>query len=232
MAIEVYPVVHINEESQAVDQALSALDVQADGVYLIDHKSIDARPICRVFNNLSRTAPNSFIGINILQILNSIEAFQLIHNMSESGELNRLPDGLWVDDATDSAFATEVYRARHKELKSVLYLGGIAFKYTKSYTDNPTVAAEIAKKYGPFMDVVTTTGGGTGRAATIEKVTAMKLAISPQKLALASGVSINNISAFANVADQALVATSVETYPGSGEFNLPKLVELITAAHD
>jgi predicted TIM-barrel enzyme len=79
---------------------------------------------------------------------------------------------------------------------------------------------------------VATTGSGTGRAATIEKVTAMKQAISPQKLALASGVSINNISAFANVADQALVATSVETYPGSGEFNLPKLVELITAAHD
>lgn len=83
----------------------------------------------------------------------------------------------------------------------------------------------------PFVDVVTTSGKATGQAPTRAKIDAMKEAIGDQSLAIASGVSTDNLRAFTS-ADQVLISTSIETEPGSGEFDPDKLGQIIHMAHD
>jgi predicted TIM-barrel enzyme len=215
----------------STDEALLALAAEADGVYLIDHRSRTTDMLYTVFNNVSEKAPGAFIGLNLLQTNSSYAAFEEIGEAGGKGRLNRLPDGLWVDDASYFARETQTLREQNQAFRDITYLGGVAFKYTQKYTNDPEKAAEQARQFAPLVDVVTTTGRATGQSASIAKVTSMKQAIAPQRMAIASGVSIENIQAFAEVADQALVASSVETHPQSGVLDQRKLRRLIRAAH-
>lgn len=123
------------------------------------------------------------------------------------------------------------YKADHPELAGVALLGGVAFKYTPSYTDDPVGAAAAARELEPFVDVVTTSGPGTGMSPQPEKLAAMKHAIG-KPLAVASGIGPDNIHGYAGTVDQILVASSVETQPYSGIFDVAMLAEFITIAHD
>lgn len=78
-------------------------------------------------------------------------------------------------------------RAVNPLAAAVTYYGGVSFKYTAGYTDDPDIAAESARALNPFVDVVTTSGPGTGKAAPVSKLVAMKHAIGSQRLGLASG---------------------------------------------
>ena len=60
----------------------------------------------------------------------------------------------------------------------------------------------------------------------------MKEIIGEQKLAIASGVSTNNLYQYDGNVDQILVSTSIETEPYSGVFIPKKLKELILKAHE
>ncbi len=77
-------------------------------------------------------------------------------------------------------------------------------------------------------DVCTTSGPGTGMAASIDKIANIRGAIGPDKpLAIASGVSAENIGSYKEYIDYALVSTSIT---GSGEMIDPKKLELLVAA--
>jgi hypothetical protein len=104
--------------------------------------------------------------------------------------------GLWVDDAgidertRDQPDAAMVARARQESGWDGLYFGGVAFKYQRPVEDL-TSAARIAARY---MDVVTTSGPGTGIAAARDKIVAMKEAVGDLPLAadcflVATGIS-------------------------------------------
>ena len=86
-----------------------------------------------------------------------------------------------------------------------LYFGGVAFKY-QGDTENPARAAELAV---PFVDVITTSGDGTGIAADVEKIQLMKEAIGDHPLAIASGITPENVEEYIPYADCFLVATGV-----------------------
>ncbi len=83
-----------------------------------------------------------------------------------------------------------VARARQESGWDGLYFGGVAFKYQRPVEDL-TSAARIAARY---MDVVTTSGPGTGIAAARDKIVAMKEAVGDLPLAadcflVATGIS-------------------------------------------
>ena len=66
------------------------------------------------------------------------------------------------------------------------------------------------------MDVITSSGPGTGYAATVEKAKALRSGASGHPLALASGVSPENVDGFLPYVDAYLVASEIETAKYSG----------------
>lgn len=226
--IEIYPVVHYNDAHQVVDQAGVALSEGADGVYLIDHRSLEPDNLVAAFNRVVATYPEAFVGLNLLQAADALSAFEMTKSLSTS----RHPNALWVDNAVRGAADVESYRKSDPGLATICYLGGIAFKYTDSYTDDPEEAAILAARYASYVDVVTTSGEGTGHAPHPLKIAAMKQAIAEKPLAVASGISLENIADYAGSLDKLLVSTSIETFKSSGIFDQVKLRELIAAAHE
>lgn len=231
MAIEVFPVIHINGMSQALEQAELCYESGADGIYLIDHNSSsDIEPLVQTYNAVDEHYPGRFIGLNLLQLSSGHNAFSFIYNAMQNGRILRLPDSIWQDDARPHRYGLMNLREEHPELVAIRYLGGVAFKYTLTYTEHPGIAATEAMLLAPNVDVVTTSGERTGDAPNVEKIKAMKEAIGSKKLAVASGISADNIASYGGQFDQLLVSSSIETYPYSGKFVTDKLRQIIEVA--
>lgn len=228
--MKLYPVVHMQSNEHALELSEQALEAGADGVFLIDHLSprisdvlTDAYSYVR--SELGREA---FIGLNYLG-LTPHNAVAYLSAMKQYDIIDSLPSALWSDDATSSANLLS-YK-RDSGLAAVRYFGGIAFKYTSTYTDDPELAGILADRYKSYTDVVTTSGPGTSMAAGVEKVRAMKAVIGAQELALASGVTPDNAAEYAPYVDIVLAASSIETKPYSGVYVQSKLRDLVQAAH-
>ena len=229
---EIYPVVHINNGRQTADQAKLALDSGADGVYLINHHYAGKSEQIMAFNRVADENPDSFIGMNILYAPSSYAAFQFVETMVKSGAMIRYPDGLWVDDASNHANATVELRKNNLKLARIRYLGGVAFKYTDSFTEGIDEAVAETHRWAEYVDVVTTSGGGTGVPPTVEKIIAMKTVLGNQPLAVASGLSAENLPEYDGHIDQVLVSSSIEAgYRGSGIFSKKRLDKIIEVAH-
>jgi hypothetical protein len=231
MAVEIFPVVHIHNAKQALEQSSAALEMGADGVFLIDHGNRNPGVLIEAFNHVHEGYPDSFIGLNFLQHSSSAESFDFLLKQLERGDIARLPSGLWVDNAESKKEVTLDLLANNPVLASIQYLGGVAFKYTGLFTSDPGQAAAEATRLEPFVSVVTTSGEGTGKPPSPEKIAAMKCVIN-KKLAVASGISADNFASYGSTFDQLLVSTSVEVEPYSGIFEPTKLKELINLAHE
>jgi predicted TIM-barrel enzyme len=124
------------------------------------------------------------------------------------------------------------YREDHPGLKKIAFMGGVSFKYTEWYTADPAESARMAEQLAPFVDVVTTSGAGTGSPPSAEKITAMGRAAGPGRLAVASGISIENIADYSDQPDMTvLVASSLETEKYSGIFIPERVRAVVEAAH-
>lgn len=232
MSIEIYPVIHFRDEQQALEQSSVARDTGADGVYLIEHGTdVRADDLVSSFERIKAKYPDFFVGINFLQFASGLEAFGYILQKLHTEAIYKAPDGLWVDDIAPRAESADYLRHVDERLNAIRYLGGIAFKYTPTHTEDPGEAWVEARRLSRYADVVTTSGPGTGRAASPEKIAAMKRAIGLQPLAIASGVTPENLADYQGQADQVLVATSIETRPGSGEFDVQRLGHMVAVAH-
>ncbi len=228
--MKIYPVVHLRSPEHALELSQQALEVGADGVFLIDHLSPrNLNVLDRAYNHVRRELGQSaWIGVNYLALSPS-GAVNHMADMLEQGGIDSLPNAFWVDDG--SADHLDLTRLREdRKVKDAEFFGGVAFKYTDTYTDNPSDAAGLVRTYGAGIDVVTTSGPGTGYAADARKVAAMKAVLGDRELALASGVSISNIEQYRFV-DRILAASSIETASYSGIFVDRKLNDLVQAAH-
>ncbi len=111
-------------------------------------------------------------------------------------------DGLWVDDAyiyeelgyKNQGYAKDILDTIYNTGWKGLYFGGVAFKYKKEVRDL-VKTTEIACKY---MDVITTSGIGTGIAPEVKKIKVMSEIVhkNHKKLAIASGISSKNINSY------------------------------------
>lgn len=227
--IDVLPVVHVRDHDQAAAQAVVAFAAGAPGVFLIDHGGNSAIDLLRVFEEVSITHSDRFVGVNFLGLRSGLAGFRTIVDALEDGTITRAPDGLWTDDAIPEAKAALNYQIEHLNGQT-RHFGGVAFKYTRAYTDDPARAAEEATRLTDMVDVVTTSGPGTGHAASPAKIRAMKDAIGDRPLALASGVDAKNIARYLGSVDFVLAATSIETASYSGGFDQEKLGALLLAA--
>lgn len=232
--MKLYPVIHINETKTAVDQAEKALNMGADGVYLIDHRNSMnvGLAIAPVFNeiikNHAHAADKPYVGLNILGLV-AANALGVVRRAVQHEVLSDLPSALWIDDVSAGPNPLESKNTM-PQLEPVRILGGVAFKYTETATDDPECAANEVQRLEHRTDVVTTSGSATGSPPSVEKIRAMKEA-TQKPLAIASGVDASNIADYAGIADELLVASSLETASYSGVFVDEKLQTIIEMAH-
>lgn len=217
---EVYPVLHTSGNLAGnIEQAYAAFDNNVDGLFLIDHHNFDPQKLLKTYESIRAEFPDRFIGLNLLSCNRVSTALRKVI------ESRIPPDGLWSDHSDDPDMAKD-----RSYGKSVKIFGGVAFKYTPSYTDNPEIASHLAKIAPDWIDVITTSGPQTGQPASLEKLKAMHDALPEGKeLAVASGVDMDNIEEIRKVVDKILLASSIEQ--SDGVFDESKLIEITEAAH-
>jgi len=196
----VLPVIHVETQDMALRNAELAREAGADGVFLINHSTTSSR-LLDIHSALTRRLNDWWIGVNCLD-LDPLEVF---------ARISRDVSGVWVDNAmiderTDSQpEARSVLQAQMSKGFSGLYFGGVAFKYQRHVADPRSATIAAAK----FMDVVTTSGPGTGQPAHVEKIRAMKEALTDSPLAIASGITPDNVAEYLPYSDCYLVATGI-----------------------
>ena len=90
---------------------------------------------------------------------------------------------------------------------------------------------DAARRAKPWMDVITSSGPGTGYAASVEKAKALRSGAGAHPLALASGVSPENVDGFLPYVDAFLVASEIETESYSGVLLPDRTRELAERIH-
>jgi uncharacterized protein len=109
-----------------------------------------------------------------------------------------------------------------------LYFGGTAFKGLGYAEDED--AEKAAKMATEFMDIVTTSGSETGEAAPVDKIVSMKKAIGDRSLAIASGITLDNVRVYLPYVDFFLVATGISR--SFHELDAVKVRELAGVIHE
>ncbi len=218
------PVVHCCDETQARKAVDVAMNAGADGVFLIDQGGMREAGVQRLASELEETI---FVGMNLLSF--GRRAFELLPEFSSVS--------IWADNAGfDSSWSQKLldhYRnilVRDQEALAWrgLFFGGVAFKYQHAVASDDwgRVAAMAAEL---DIDVITTSGDATGQPPSVEKVQAMRGAIGEHALAVASGITPDNVGEFLPYVNAFLVATGIES--SLGVFDAGRVKALADAVH-
>jgi uncharacterized protein len=217
----ILPVVHVTDLQQAQRNTELARNKGADGVFLINH-GFSADRLKSIFQTIQKEYSDWWIGINMLGV--SLE--QLPHVMPFSAQ------GIWSDCAGVASSHSEDPAAKAKAFYQStlgyqgLFFGGLSFKgRPTSFTD-----AEAATQAVGYVDVITTSGIRTGEPPLIEKIRTIRGAIDRNPLAIASGISADNVHLYKPYADCFVVSSSIERE--FGEFDPTLLRELIHLVHE
>ncbi|MFT3699678.1 MAG: BtpA/SgcQ family protein [Kofleriaceae bacterium] len=218
------PVIHPTKgRTGALASVQIARDAGADGVFLID-QGMNDREVLDLLKEVRGLYPGWWVGLNLLS-RGPVEALRLA--VETCGV-----DGIWSDNAgvdertTDQARADVFVKARGDW--QGLYFGGVAFKYQRE-----VAAADLprtTKLASHYMDVICTSGPGTGHAADPTKVKTMRSGVSGDvAISLASGVTVDNVQAYLPYVDAYLVGTGIEHEVGV--LNPPAVAALAKAIH-
>jgi uncharacterized protein len=196
----VLPVIHVETRSEALSNAQIAREAGADGVFLINHGMAD-EPLLEIHASVADAHPGWWIGVNCL----GITPDDVFRSVSER------VCGVWADNAgieegqEEQPYAKVVLDLRNMLAPSCLYFGGVAFKYQR----HVQALEQASRLAAQFMDVVNNSGPGTGQAAPVDKIRRMKLVLGDRPLAIASGVTPENVGDYLPHADSFLVATGI-----------------------
>lgn len=226
---KIFPVVHVHGTQLALEQSSLALSAGADGIFLIDHGVVGLAGLIEAYEVVRAAFQGAFLGLNLLNG-GPVEAFRALAIAEAQGLLTSLPNAVWVDDLRASAALTllDDLPTLMNGRRPLLY-GGVAFKYTPTFIDVPSVAAAELQDLLAYTDVPTTSGAGTGRAPAPAKLRVMKQVVGLRSLAVASGLSADNLDDYIGTVDDILVASSIETEPYSGVFEPTALRRMIDA---
>lgn len=212
-------------EEQGIGHALCntkiAMKNGADGVFLIGH-ALKYGPLREIYEHVRKQFPEIWIGINFLDFTGHQKWSLLSGVVRQTQGLN----GLWMDALPP---------VRLDIPSSIEVFGGVAFK-----SQDPDIRGEelieSCNKAKEVADVITTSGYKTGSPPDVAKLEEIRRNIgSETHLALASGVSKENISLFLPIVDTFLVASSIierRRDLGNYEYFIPeKVKELADLIH-
>lgn len=210
------PVIHACSSEQVEDQADLALCYGADGIWVINQGGLDHYQVVVTAARVADHYPDAWIGVNLL----GLTPLQVLNTVADCPKIK----GIWSDDAD----------ARNWALRGIvqplphLYFGGVAFKGQLGVpADRYGEAAAEAARHG--VDVVTTSGAQTGTPPNVPKIRAMRAALGDLPLALASGVSAQNVLSFLPYVDAFIVASSLERR--LGDLDRERVRELAQLIH-
>lgn len=171
----------------------------ADGVFLISHDG-DENFLLDIADEVVRREIKIPIGVNFLG-LEQEYAFDV---------LNDFPvfSSLWADNSyvgVNEQVVKGIHQARIESGWKGKYWSGCAFKYQKQPEDLVATVKEAKK----WMDVIVTSGPATGEPPSVEKLKVMRQAAGKHKIAVASGISSENVEGFLTYVDHFMVATGV-----------------------
>lgn len=197
-----YPVIHSDSSDQTFRNLEICVRAGVDGAFLINHE-ISCVTLDLIFAQCRDAYPDFFLGINYLGL--SAE--------NAMSKMNRDINALWADNAMIKEYLVEQSQAQEvlnirEELSppwTGQYFGGVAFKYQRPIKDLENACLR-AKQY---MDVICTSGNATGNPADRSKLVTMKAALGDTPLAVASGVSIDNVLDYKDCVDIFMVATGI-----------------------
>lgn len=226
-----YPVIHVLDLEQALRNTAIAKEAGANGVFLINHEtSSGERPIgysqlMGIHAAVIDQFPNWWVGVNCLD-LPAADVFQ---------QLTLSVAGVWIDNGeidetqAEQPAAKKILEAKLASGWQGSYFGGVAFKYQRPLESDrhSADAAHIAVRY---IDVVTTSGPGTGETASVAKIMQMKQAIGQKPLALASGITAENVEEYLPWVDAFLVATGISQ--SFYELDIEKVRQLSDIVHN
>ena len=196
---KIIPVIHTVDFKQVIYNANVCVGNGINKIFLIDHRITDDS-IDKMINYIDYIKdminPSMEIGVNFLQ-LDTKDA------MIKAEELKL--DFLWADKSYISEDTIEQAQEILDYQKKVWYFGCVAFKYQKAEKNLKWVCEKACE----LMDVITTSGSGTGKSPSIDKIKLMRSYIGNKKLAIASGVNSENKKIFDEYADYYLVASSI-----------------------
>jgi predicted TIM-barrel enzyme len=223
------PVIHPVARDAALESVRVASGAGVKGVFLIN-QGMGADEVLGLVMEVRVRFPALWVGVNLLGFA-AAEALE----RGLAGCAGRL-DGIWGDnalvdeDAAEQPAAQAFVDARRARGWNGLYFGGVAFKYQREVpADKLGRAAAVAL---PFVDVVCTSGPGTGQAADVGKVAAMRAGLAAGgALALASGVTDDNVAGFLPHVDAFLVGTGIERELGVLDPARVERLHRIIAAH-
>ena len=199
---ELIPVIHMINENQVLTNVETCLSCGIEKVFIINHQTT-SEELIKCAKRVKDTYPTLWVGINMLD------------KYVEDAILYEFEfDGLWCDQS----IKLEDYK--YRKFKGMLFTG-LAFKYQPQPKD-----IELACKESILTsDVSTTSGPGTGKAADINKILELRNHLVEHPMAIASGVSVDNIENYKGVVDYLLVASSITS--ASEIIYKDKLLELL-----
>lgn len=221
--MQVFPVVQTSDLDR-VSQELAVIATHpVDGVFLIDHDAEHDRLLAAIAQT-RQEHPGLFLGANFVRTTPS----EALH-IATSAKV-RL-DALWTDHAQigvdgDLRAPVQFLELREELGWSGVHFGGIAFKYQPDVP--PEKLKILARLAGGVVDVPTTSGPGTGHAAPLAKVRSISAGLGHHPLAVASGVTADNIGALEPYVSHVLVSTSI--CDDSGRISSVLLSRLLQAA--
>lgn len=223
----VLPVIHVLSADQAISNIEIARKCGCPGVFLINH-DFGVEPFLPMIRKARENFPDYWIGINFLAVTGK-DAFPILADLENTG--CRI-DAYWADDARiDERLPVNA----QKEASTILavkkdvgwngmYFGGTAFKKQREvaeadYAQSATIACN-------YMDVVTTSGVATGHAADTRKIKTFRKSCGEKPIALASGITPENVVEYANLIDCLMVATGINVENDFYNIDPPKLNRL------
>ena len=208
MGPAVLPVIHVQDNDQINRNIEIAVRAGAQGVFLINH-DFDVKQFLPLIERCRQAHPLLWLGVNFLGVTGR-DAFPILGNLESRG---LAIDAYWADDACideqqeSQNQAADIKSVREGSGWSGIYFGGTAFKKQRVVDPaNYFASGQIAKQW---MDVVTTSGIATGEPAEIDKIQTFRQGVGTNALAVASGVTPENVHGYAPYVDAILVATGI-----------------------
>lgn len=196
---KIFPVIHFINRTTALDEAAKASHAGADGIFLISHRGNDLE-LLTVACEIRVHFPELSIGVNFL----SFDALEAAFRARTSGLPMVWGDNVGVNSKGLSDMGLSVAAQKMAGGSGFDVFASVAFKY-QSHEPNPVLAAENALRSG---FIPTTSGSATGRAPELGKIISMSEATGGV-LAVASGMTPDNVGIYAPYLSHILVATGI-----------------------
>lgn len=196
--MKIYPVIHFLDRETTIDQVAIARRAGATGVFLISHLGND-NELVNVAWEIKQANQGFPIGINLLS-----KSAIIATEKALEADL----DMVWADDMgvdSNGLSTSGEYISRFAEINpQVRFFASVAFKY-RPVDPLPALAAEKALHAG---FIPTTSGAATGLPPSVKRIATMSKAVGGT-LAVASGMTPENVASFAPYLSHILVATGI-----------------------